>query len=134
MTVNCVNIAREEESLNIANINLLVRFNKTREIFASVTRVLTILLTTTSTSASVEWILKSVYQRFRIQFCLPAMRRDELFAAITQLMSECLWSGWKSQKRYKEMVSPFICCPVNLEYSWKKNQIEKNMQIMLYNM
>ena len=60
MTVNCVNIAREEESLNIANINLLVRFNKTREIFASVTRVLTILLTTTSTSASVEWILKSV--------------------------------------------------------------------------
>ena len=133
MTVNCVNIAREEEPLNIANINLLVRFDKTREIFASVTRVLTI-LTTTSTSASVEWILKSVYQRFRIQFCLPAMCRDELFATITQLMSKCLWSGWKLQKRYKEMVSPFICCPVNLEYSWKKSQIEKNMQIMLCNM
>ena len=37
MVVNCGNIEREEESLNIANINLLVRFNKTREIFPSVT-------------------------------------------------------------------------------------------------
>ena len=54
MTVNCVNIGREEESLNIANINHLVRFNKTREIFPSVTRVLSILLTTAVTSASAE--------------------------------------------------------------------------------
>ena len=54
MTVNFVNIGREEESLNIANINLLVRFNKTREIFPSVTRVLSILQTTAATSASVE--------------------------------------------------------------------------------
>ena len=54
MTVNCVNIGREEESLNIANINLLVRFNKTRQIFPSVTRVLTILQTTTATSADSE--------------------------------------------------------------------------------
>ena len=38
----------------ITNINLLVRFNKTREIFPSVTRVLSILLTTIATSASVE--------------------------------------------------------------------------------
>ena len=30
MTVNSVNIEREEEPLNIANINLLVRFDKTR--------------------------------------------------------------------------------------------------------
>ena len=49
-----MNIEREEESLNITNINLLVRFNKTREIFPSVTRVLSILLTTAATSASVE--------------------------------------------------------------------------------
>ena len=54
MTVNCVKIGRKEEPLNIANINLLVRFNKTREIFPSVTRVLSILLTTAATSASVE--------------------------------------------------------------------------------
>ena len=54
MNVNCMNIEREEESLNITNINLLVRFNKTREIFPSVTRVLSILLTTAATSASVE--------------------------------------------------------------------------------
>ena len=53
MTVNYVNIGREEESLNIANINLLVRFNKTREIFPSVTQVLSI-LPTAATSASVE--------------------------------------------------------------------------------
>ena len=32
MNVNCVNIEREEESLNITNINLLVRFNKTKNI------------------------------------------------------------------------------------------------------
>ena len=54
MTVNCVNIEREEESLNIANINPLVRFNKTREVFLSVTQVLSILLATAATSASVK--------------------------------------------------------------------------------
>ena len=54
MNVNCVNIEREEEAVNITNINLLVRFNKTREIFPSVTQVLNIFLTTTATSASVE--------------------------------------------------------------------------------
>ena len=30
MTANWVNTGREEESLNIANISLLVRFKKTR--------------------------------------------------------------------------------------------------------
>ena len=54
MNVNCVKIGREEESLNNANINLLIRFNKTREIFPSVTRVLRILLSTAATSAVVE--------------------------------------------------------------------------------
>ena len=54
MNVNCANIKREEESLNITNINLLVRFNKTREIFPSVTQVLSIFLTTAATSTSVK--------------------------------------------------------------------------------
>ena len=54
MNVNYVDTEREEESLNITNINLLVRFNKTREIFPSVTRVLNIFLTTAGTSASAE--------------------------------------------------------------------------------
>ena len=54
MNVNCVNIEREEEPLNITNINLLIRFNKTREIFPSVTQVLSILPTSAATSASVE--------------------------------------------------------------------------------
>ena len=40
--------------MNITNINLSVRFNKTREIFPSVTRVLSIFLTTAGTSSSVE--------------------------------------------------------------------------------
>ena len=52
--VNWVNIETEEKSLKVTNINLLVTFNKTREIFPSVTRVLSILLTTAATSASVE--------------------------------------------------------------------------------
>ena len=98
MTVNCVNIGRKEESLNIANINLLVRFNKTREIFPSVTRVLSILLTTAATSASVERVNckdRVQYQRFHVRFRLPAVRRGELSGAITQLMSKCLQSGWK---------------------------------------
>ena len=57
-----MNIGREEECLNITNINLLVRFNKTRELFASDTRVLSILLTTAATSASVE----RVYSKERV--------------------------------------------------------------------
>ena len=52
MNVNCVNIGRE--SLDITNMNLLIRFNKTREVFLSVTRVLSILLTTSAISGSVE--------------------------------------------------------------------------------
>ena len=40
--------------MNITNINLLVRFNKTRKIFPSVTQVLSIFLTTAATSESVE--------------------------------------------------------------------------------
>ena len=40
--------------MNITDINLLNRFNKIREIFPSVTRGLSILLTTAGTRASVE--------------------------------------------------------------------------------
>ena len=54
MNFNCGSTGREEESLNITNINLLNRFNKTREIFPSVTRVLRILLSAAATSAVVE--------------------------------------------------------------------------------
>ena len=52
MIVNCMNIGGR--SLNSTNMNLLIRFNKTREIFPSVTRVLSILLTISAISASVE--------------------------------------------------------------------------------
>ena len=53
--------------MNIANINLLNRFNKTREIFPSVTQVVSILLITAATSASAERVnLKRVYQIFLV--------------------------------------------------------------------
>ena len=54
MNVKCMTIEKKEKSLNITNINFLVRFNKTREIFFSVTRVLSIFLTKAATSASAE--------------------------------------------------------------------------------
>ena len=75
MTVNCVNIGREEESLNIANINILVRFNKIREIFPSVTRVLSILLTIAATSANVER-LNSKERVSKVSCSIPAGRKD----------------------------------------------------------
>ena len=52
MIVNSLNIGGK--SLNITNMNLLIRFNETREIFPSVTQVLSILLTISAISASVE--------------------------------------------------------------------------------
>ena len=120
MNVNCRNIGREEESSIIANINILIRFNKTREIFPSVTRV-----TTAATSANLERVNPKERVRFPARFRLWTMRRGELSAAITQLMSKCLWSGWNWEKGYKETASHFTCCPVSREYSWKKSQIEK---------
>ena len=45
---------REEESLSITNINLLIRFNETRKIFPSATRISNILLTTTAITPSAE--------------------------------------------------------------------------------
>ena len=39
-----------EESLNVTNIYLLIRFNKTRELFPTFTRALSILITTSATS------------------------------------------------------------------------------------
>ena len=76
MTVKCVNIGREEEeSLNIANINILVRFNKIREIFPSVTRVLSILLTIAATSANVER-LNSKERVSKVSCSIPAGRKD----------------------------------------------------------
>ena len=54
MNVNCMNIEREEEYLKITNINLLVRFNNTQEIFSSATRVLSISQRTAATSARVQ--------------------------------------------------------------------------------
>ena len=53
------------------NINLLVRFNNTREIFPSVTRVLNIFLTTAANSASVE-IVNSKEHVLKVPCSIPA--------------------------------------------------------------
>ena len=53
------------------NINLLVRFNNTREIFPSVTRVLSIFLTTAANSASVE-IVNSKEHVLKVPWSIPA--------------------------------------------------------------
>ena len=55
MNVNCMNIGGR--SLNITNMNLLIRFNKASEIFLSVIRVLSILLTKSAISSSVERVI-----------------------------------------------------------------------------
>ena len=47
-------LVKGEESLNIANINLLIRFDKKRETFPRVTQVFSILLKTAASSAIVE--------------------------------------------------------------------------------
>ena len=86
MNVNCLNIGRGKESLNITNINILIRFNKTREIFPCITRILSILLTTAATSASVE----RANSTERVGYWLATIRKSELFAGISRLVSKCL--------------------------------------------
>ena len=76
MNVNSGNIGGEEESLNITNINLLNRFNKTREIFACVT---SILLTTAAASVSVE--------KVNSKECVPNVPCSILAASYVEMSS-----------------------------------------------
>ena len=76
--VNCGNI-EWEESLKITNINLLIRFNKTRQIFPSVTLVLSILLTTAATSASVERV-NSKERVPKVRCSIPAVSYAQRWA------------------------------------------------------
>ena len=69
------------------------------------------------------------FERLPNWIYMPAMRRCELSATITQLMSKCMWSGWKWKKGYKKKDSPFTCYPLNREYSWKKSQVEKKSKL-----
>ena len=59
--------------------NLLNSFNKTREIFPSVTQVLTILLTTAATSASVERV-DSQERVPNVPCSIPAASYAEIWA------------------------------------------------------
>ena len=65
-------------SLNVTNMNLLIRSNKTREIFPSVTRVLSILLTTSAISASVE----RENCKGRVAYCLATSDRKPKVSAL----------------------------------------------------
>ena len=44
-----------------------------------------------------------------------ALRRGELRAAITRLISKCPRIGWKWQRGVKQIPSPFPCYPANCE-------------------
>ena len=83
MNVNCVNIGGR--SLNITNMNLLIRFNKTREIFPNVTQVLSILLTTSAISASVE----RANFKGRVAYCLATSNRKPKFSGLS-LAASCV--------------------------------------------
>ena len=75
LNFNCGNIGREEESLNIININLLNR----RKIFPSDTRVLSILLATAATNASVEKV-NSKERVPSVPCSIPAASYAEMWA------------------------------------------------------
>ena len=70
-------------------------------------------------------------QRFPVRVRLLAMWRGELSPVITQLMSNCLWSGWKWKWGVKGMPSRFPCSPVICECSWKETQIKKKRSLRL---
>ena len=93
--VNCVKIKREE-FLNIKNINHLIRFDKTREIFPSITRVLNVLLTAGATSANVERLSsKERVPKARCLILATSYAQRWALCSNNPLMSKCLWSGWK---------------------------------------
>ena len=89
-----VNFEKEETSLNITSINLLVRFNETWEIFPIVTQVLIIFPTTAATSASAErvnsgqCVTGSMYDSGSQLYREVSSPQQEL-----QLMCKYLWSG-----------------------------------------
>ena len=69
---------------------------------------------------------RSIAKSTRFDSGCLAMCRGDVFAVIARLMPKSLRSGWKWQRRVKDIDFPFPCCPVNRECSQKKTQIEKN--------
>ena len=76
--------------MNITKNNLLIRFNKTQEIFPSINRVLSILLTTAATSESVE--RTTCVRKPKVPGSSPAATyaQSELSTVMTWLMSKSL--------------------------------------------
>ena len=76
--------------MNITKNNLLIRFDKTQEIFPSVNQVLSILLTTAATSESVE--RTTCVRKPKVPGSSPAATyaQSELSTVITWLMSKSL--------------------------------------------
>ena len=79
MNVNCVNIGGT--SLNIKNMNLLFRFNKTREILPSATQVLSVLLT-----ASVISVERANFKG-RVAHCLATSDRKPKVSGLSPAAS-----------------------------------------------
>ena len=83
---------------------VVIRFNKTGEIFSSVSLVLSILLTTTAAIAIAKranskervasWLATSV-SKPKVPGLRPAVNYSQRWAEITRLMSKCPWSEWK---------------------------------------
>ena len=55
----------------------------------------------------------------------------ELSAVIAWLTSKCLWSGWKWYRRFKEIASAFLSCPVNV--CEKKPRLKKGLVMIVSN-
>ena len=83
---------RGKRSLGTLQIfNHSLRFNKTKDIFPSVTRVLSIFLTTAATSVNVEKVnSKMRVPKVSRSILAASYAKGELSAVITQLMSKCL--------------------------------------------
>ena len=88
--------------MNITSINLLIRFNKTPEIFRSVSQVLSILLTPASNSAILgianskervgQWLATCV-RKAKVQGSSPAVNYAQGWAKWTlRGESKCPWS------------------------------------------
>ena len=114
-------------SLWTLQIYLLYRFNKTREIFPSVTWVLSILLTSAANSASVERV-NSREIGPKVPCSIPGANYAEMRALCTNNPANVYVpvKRWKWWKGYKEIAFPFPYCLVNRKYSWKKSQVKQS--------
>ena len=120
------------------SINLLIKFNKTREKFRSVIRVLSILLAATTLSASAQktnskeheflWLV-TCFRKPKILGSSPAASYTQRWALCNSNLANVRVSVKRVEvvERDKKITSLFPCSPVNREYLCSKPQIEKKV-------